>query len=355
MTAWLRSFSVRFVMIVAWILLILFFLCLPQFIAFIYTPMSRSINIFVWPMMIDAQKLVMFEKKTGIKVYVHYYESNEELLQKLRITGGKGYDLVMPADYIIDALRKENLIQKIDTSQLSFLPTLRPSLLNHYYDPDNLYCVPYFEGIYGLGIDTGYFNDKQPEPSLKLLFEYTGYTVAMTDVLRRSIAIASCYLYGDPDAVADPAKLAAVERLLMRQKRWVQMYTDIRSEDLLATGNCPVVMTLASDLWMIKRQYPELVFVLPSEGAFMVIDSFVLPKATKKQNLVYEFLNYLYQPDIIHYHATRYGFCPPIVGIDVDEYGIFCPTREQEATFRFFRNTVPESVINDLWISLMSR
>ena len=74
-------------------------------------------------------------------------------------------------------------------------------------------------------------------------------------------------------------KLKAIEQLLMQQKSWVRMYTDIRGEDLLATKNCPVVMTIASDLWMIKREYPHVEFKVPQEGTFVTIDSFVIPVA----------------------------------------------------------------------------
>lgn len=352
----IRNILVRCVMVLAWIGIILSFLFFPRFLQLFYTPESRSINLYVWPMMIDSKKLIEFQKKTGIKVYMHYYESNEELLQKLYVTGGKGYDVVMPVDYVVDLLRKKGLIQKIDHTKLDFWHRLRPSMLHYYHDIDNAYSVPYFLSIYGLGIDTLYFGDKQPKPSWKLLFERQpqGYDVAITDVPRRAIAIAGYYLYRDGQASADPKKRAAIEQLLIKQKDWIRMYTDIRGEDLLATKNCPVVMTIASDLWMIKREYPHLEFKLPQEGTFVTVDSFVIPTASKKQDLVYEFLNYIYQPDVIAYHAKRYGFCPPVQDADIEGSGIFCPTKEQVGSFNFFKNSISESVINDLWVSVMS-
>lgn len=354
MNAVISNLLVRCVMVFAWIGIILSFLFFPRFVQRLYTDESRSINLYVWPMMIDSKKLIEFQKKTGIKVYMHYYESHEELLQKLYITGGSGYDVVMQVDYVIDILRKKGLIQKIDHTKLLFWNRLRPSLLHYYYDIDNAYSVPYVLSIYGLGIDTLYFGDKQPQASWKLLFEPQGYDVAITDVPRRAIAIAGYYLYGHADAIADQKKLPAIEQLLSKQKGWVRMYTDIRGEDLLATKNCPVVMTIAPDLWMIQREYPHLEFKIPQEGTFVTIDSFVIPTASKKQDLVYEFLNYMYQPEVISYHARQYGFCPPVDDADIEGSGIFCPTKEQVSSFNFFTNSIAESVVNDLWISVMS-
>jgi len=355
----LSSWSVRCVMVGIWTVIVIGFLYTPQLSHLFHVDEIRedkSINLFVWPMMITAEQLVPFEQETGIKVYMHYYESNEELLQKLRVTQGKGYDLVMPADYIVDILRKEKLIQKIDTSKLTFLKYLNPLLLNHYHDPGNQYSIPYFLGIYGLGVDTHYFGDNQPPATWKLLFEHQpqGYEVTITDVPRRAIAIAGKYLFGNAQAIKDPAKLAEVEKLLIRQKAWIRMYTDIRGEDLLATKNCPVVMTIASDLWMIKREHPHLAFVLPAEGTFVAIDSFVIPAASEKQDLVYQLLNYMYQPKFIKYHATRYGFCPPTTNVDIAGSGIFCPTKEQFAKFDFFQNVVPESDLNNVWVSVLA-
>ncbi|MBS1987246.1 spermidine/putrescine ABC transporter substrate-binding protein [Candidatus Dependentiae bacterium] len=356
MNALVRVSLVRLVMVGTWVFVVAAILLLPRFLQLLYTDESRSINLYVWPMMIDSKKLIDFQKETGIKVYMHYYESNEELLQKLYVTGGKGYDLVVPVDYVVDLLRKKELLQKIDHTKLNFWYRLRPSLLHYYHDIGNEYSIPYFLSVYGLGIDPDYFGGKQPLPSWKLLFERQpeGYDVAITDVPRRALAIASYYLFGDEQAIADPEKRTAVEQLLIKQKEWVRMYTDIRGEDLLATKNCPVVMTIASDLWMIKREYPHLLFKIPQEGTFITIDSFVIPKASNKQDLVYEFLNYLYRPEIVAYHATRYGFCPPVEDADITGSGIFCPTSEQLSKFHFFKNSIPESLVNDLWVSIIA-
>lgn len=351
----LRKLLVRSVMIIAWLGFLLTFLFFPRFVQKLNPIESSSINLYVWPMMIDGKKLLAFQKKTGIKVYMHYYESNEELLQKLQITGGKGYDLVMPVDYVVDILKKQGLLQKIDYTKLTFMHRLHSSLLHYYFDPQNEYSVPYLLSVYGLGIDTTYFGSDQPKPSWDLLFKrQQGYEVAITDVPRRAIAFAGKYLYGDVDIGSDPEKLQAIEQLLMQQKSWVRMYTDIRGEDLLATKNCPVVMTIASDLWMIKREYPHVEFKVPQEGTFVTIDSFVIPAASKKQDLVYKFLNYIYEPDVVAYHARQYGFCPPVVDADIEGTGIFCPTQEQIDSFSFFRSTISEAALNDIWVSVMS-
>ena len=49
-------------------------------------------------------------RQTGIKVNISYYESNEELLLKLKYYR-HGYDLIVPSDYTVYLLRQQTYAQ----------------------------------------------------------------------------------------------------------------------------------------------------------------------------------------------------------------------------------------------------
>ena len=89
---------------------------------------EKSITVFTWPLIIDANYITEFERETGIKVYLSYYENNEELLTKLKTTQGRGYDLVIPSDYTIEQLIKDGLVKKIDISKIDFVDRIHPFL-----------------------------------------------------------------------------------------------------------------------------------------------------------------------------------------------------------------------------------
>jgi len=84
--------SVRLLMLLFWLTLIFGFLFLPYASRLLYE--KKSITLFVWPMILDAKVLNQFEKETGIKVYINYYETSSELHTKLKASGGAGYDLL---------------------------------------------------------------------------------------------------------------------------------------------------------------------------------------------------------------------------------------------------------------------
>ncbi len=64
---------------------------------------QKSINILMWPNVMDAQYLADFEKKTVIKWYLFYCEISDELLVKI-ISSAGDYDLIIAADYVFNLL-----------------------------------------------------------------------------------------------------------------------------------------------------------------------------------------------------------------------------------------------------------
>ena len=71
--------------------------------------------------------LEAFEKSTGIKVVHDYFNSEQEMLTKLRTSPG-AYDVVLINNiYVMDAA-KEGLIQPLDTAKLSNFGDLAPAL-----------------------------------------------------------------------------------------------------------------------------------------------------------------------------------------------------------------------------------
>ena len=74
-------------------------------------------NLAIWSNYVKPEILQEFEKRTGVKVQVSNYSSNEELLAKLQ-AGASGYDVVVPSDYMVFAMSKLGLFKELDYTQL---------------------------------------------------------------------------------------------------------------------------------------------------------------------------------------------------------------------------------------------
>ncbi len=69
------TMTVRLVIIIFWIAVILLFLQLPHF----NLGTKKTLYIATWPLTLDAQYIHAFEKETGIKLEITYFERSEEL------------------------------------------------------------------------------------------------------------------------------------------------------------------------------------------------------------------------------------------------------------------------------------
>jgi len=333
-------------------------ICLGGIMLFLYGSKflgerKKSITILAWQQVLDKQYLDEFEKSTGIQVYITYIDSNEELVAKLQATPNHGYDLIMPSDFFVPLLIKRDLIKMIDQSRLSFWQDLYPSLLHQEYDLDNQYTIPFFWGIIGIGIDTDYFGGKIPQASWGLLFDDAIERIVLLDDMYVLTSVAVRYLFGHIDNLT-VKQIEQVEELLIEQKKRTIAYTDLRTDHLLASKACPVAMTISVDLAKVMRRYSNIKFLIPKEGAFVSIDLFAIPSASNKDEFVYQFLNYLYRPDILQQYVDKFEFFAPIRSValyGVDER-LAIPSEELFKELHLLRRDIPTAVLHNIWMKL---
>lgn len=345
-------------MIVFWALVPLGILYLPKL--WEYDLGKNSITVFSWGDILDPGVIKEFEKETGIKVHLSYYSSNEELIVKLKATRGKGYDLIVPSDYAVQILRKEKLLKPLDSSQLTFLSQLNPLLLHHFYDPGLEYSVPFAWEIFGLGIDSTYFQEKTYPSSWGLIFDLPtiDYRIGMLNDPIEAVSLAAFYLYGTPHFLSEEEK-KHVRKLLVAQHRFVAVYASFRADYLLATKNCPVVAASSSYIFRTMRKFPFIRFIVPQEGTFISIENLCIPAVSRKSALVYRFMNYLYEKKSIASHFAAYQFLPATTDAYEflqlpDEMKALLSPKETLLPYHFIREILPEEEICDLWTDVKS-
>ena len=113
---------------------------------------STTLNLYAWSEYVPQQLLDDFSTKYGITVNYDTYSSNEEMLAKLQ-AGASGYDVIIPSDYTVAIMIKQNMLEPIDTSKLKNFGNLDPRFINRDYDPGNKYTIPYQWGTTGLIYD----------------------------------------------------------------------------------------------------------------------------------------------------------------------------------------------------------
>ena len=323
----------------------------------------RSINVCMWPGVVDKDVIADFEKQTGISVRYSSFDSNEELLVKLFATKGKEYDLIITSDYCIEVLIKQKLLQKINKSKLDFWSAIHPAFLGHYYDEHNDYSIPSDWYVLGFGIKKNFFRDTfhkniSDNSTWDIVFDVKNidYTLGMINDSRELASLAMYYLYKKVAPVNDQ-QVQEITDLLIQQKSHVEAYTDLRGDFLLQSGNCAVVLVPNSFMWKVLARDATVDFFLPTDGLFLNIENFAIPVHSEKSELVYEFINYLFKLDIQEHNFTNNAMLS--VRKDADfmfnnpylqsSMRIFDENQEKPT---LFRNMLTDAQLNHIWLSM---
>ncbi|MGE5196138.1 MAG: ABC transporter substrate-binding protein, partial [Anaerolineae bacterium] len=344
---------IRLSLILFWVVLIFGVLYLPKWK--VLNLNANAINIFVWGDILEPSVIQAFERETGIKVRLNYYSSNEELIVKLKATRGVGYDLIIPSDYAIPTLVQEDLLKQIDQTQFHHWEKLNPRLLGHPFDPQNRYSIPFEWEVFGFGIDKNQFKRSSFDASWKLVFDPAAidYKITMINDPIEAILFGAFYLFGDVEHLTSD-QLLQVKHLLIEQKKWIEAYTDFRGDYFLATKNCPLVVASSSYIFRAMRKFPFIDFVMPKEGSFITIESLCIPKASKKEKLVYRLINFLFRPESIVAHYEAFGFFPSSLHaldkleLNLDMQNLLLDSKENFNRLHFTHLLATEQQLRDL-------
>ncbi len=292
-----------------WAGLIIAFLY-SSYVTQFYREKEKAISVFMWSDVIPQRLIAQFEQETGIKVHLNYYEGNDEMMTKLEFSQGAGYDIIMPSHYMLRQLVRDGHLKRIDKKRLPFISFLDKRSFNCFVDPDSDYAVPFLWDVYGLGIDSTFFQGKAFEPSWELLYKPRyAYRVAMTDEPREIIAVAAQYLFGRV-CTLDSDQQRLVKQLLIDQKKYVEAYTDLTLDLLLTSKTCPVVFGPSASIYRARKRAPWVRFVLPREGTVSVMESFAISAHSSKDDYVYAFLNFMYQREAQKAIFDDFGYLP---------------------------------------------
>jgi spermidine/putrescine transport system substrate-binding protein len=255
------------------------------------TQTQRIVNLAIWSNYVSPEFLAGFEKKTGIKVQVSNYSSNEELLAKLQ-AGASGYDVAVPSDYMVFAMIKLGLVQELNQSLLPNSKALDSNFIGKSYDPGNKFSYPYDWGTTGIAVNRDMYKGKLK--SWKDLFEtpeLSGRFTLLDDV--RETMGAALKAQGLSLNTTKPEDLKKAKELLLRVRSRVKAFT---SEPMmsLVNGETAVAHIYMSDALQARRKTGGKVeYIIPEEGATLWIDNLVIPKGAANVKEAHEFINYL--------------------------------------------------------------
>jgi len=285
---------------------------------------GTTLNIFNWGMFMadgtygSLNIIRAFERLTGINVNLTTYDSNEEMHGVIS-AGAVPHDIVIPSEYMIERMIREDLLLPLDHSLLTNLDLVYSAFLDQGFDPGNLFSVPYKYGFVGLIYNSRMFAENNiPSPtSWGVLFDYetfgpngVGNGRARTINNRRdAFAIAQAYLGLDVNSL-DTADWDAAAELLEFQFSFVDRVMD-GIFGALGTGSAWVGAYYAGDFLTMRESNPDLRIVFPEEGTNMFINSMAIPNTSRNPGAAHMFINFLLEPEVAMENAEWIRYASP--------------------------------------------
>lgn len=275
---------------------------------------ARELRIYNAGEYIDTSLLEQFEQEYNCTVIYETFESNEMMYTKLQ--AGDAYDILVPSDYMIERLIREDYLQPIDWSLLSNAEGLNPDIMDKEYDPGNVYSVPYFWGNVGILYDTTVVDPEDLEDGWDLLMntKYAG-NLYMYDSERDSFMIALKAL-GYSMNTHDEAEIQEAYEWLIRQRDTMKpVYAGDDVIDNMISGNKALAVVYSGDGAYIMSENEDLGFLMPEEGTNLWYDAMVITQDCQNVALAHEFIDFMLQEDVAYTNTQYVGYSSPVLSV----------------------------------------
>lgn len=266
---------------------------------------ASKLRVLTWTDYIPADVAEDFRKETGITLEVTL-TNNEDIIARLRRSGGAGYDLVHPShDRVAGAQQQYRIYKPLDLSRIQvehFLPEMLEATRKNTTLNGQVYGVPYLWGTEGLTVNTR--RAQNVADYTDLCREDLRGKTAMRAVRPVLIAFAFAYgenpfaLYNDPKAYAAMAN-RVVDRLIPCQRSAGKIFSGEKElQDAFRSGEITAAMFWDAPSWALNREASPVRYLAPKSGMLGWIVASTIPARGGNDAAAYAWINFASRPEI---------------------------------------------------------
>jgi putrescine transport system substrate-binding protein len=313
---------------------------------------GKVLNLYIWSDYLAANTLPDFEKQTGIKVHVAYFDANETLETKL-LAGSSGYDIVVPTASYFERQIKAGVYLTLDKSKLPNLKNMDPQLMAKValHDPGNAHGIIYMWGTNGIGYNEKMVKELMPDAPLdswRMVFDPAVASkvakcgISVLDSPAEMMRAVYSYLGKDPNS-QNPDDLVQAEAVLLKIRPYIRNINSSEYIEALANGDLCVAVGYNGDVMQARDRAREankgidIKYAVPKEGSILWFDMLAIPKDAPDPDSAYAFMNYIMTPQVIadisnfKRYANGNAASQPLVSASVkDDPGIYPPPEQRQ-------------------------
>ncbi len=278
---------------------------------------SGQVNVLMWSDYLPPGFIKAFESKTGIKLNYTGIGSNEEIINKMKATKGRGIDICSPTN--MRSLQWVNLdvLQPFDFSRIKNIKNVNPAMLKVGEEEWNFggkgsHWLPHIWGTEGVAWRTDLWTPPRAGeiPSYGDIWQPD---VKGKTMMRPHSGMLGAGLYLETTGVLEPGAMKRayndektmratweiVTQFCIKNKAQVKLFwndADTQKNGLLNEG------VLVGQTWdgppiTLMNNGDPVQYRAPKEGALAWVDGMALSKQAEDLDAVYAFIDFSYTPE----------------------------------------------------------
>jgi putrescine transport system substrate-binding protein len=314
-------------------------------------PEEKVVNLYFWSDYLAPDTLASFEKLTGIKVHLSYFDSYETLEARM-LTGHSGFDVVLPGTDIFGREIRSGAYLPLDKTKLPNLINLDPTIMSKVTvsDPGNVYGVVYMWSSYGIGFNKKAIAERLPNApttSWRLLFDPVSAAklapcgINFIDDPVGIVQIVLKYLGRDPGAPS-AKDFADAQNVLINVRPYIRTIDTSGEIEAVANGDICISLGYSGDFVQANKRAREakngieLAYFIPEEGSLIGFDLLAIPKDAPHVANAYLLINYLMNPQVAANITNAIGFAnanlaaTPLLDASIAANTAIYPTQQEQ-------------------------
>lgn len=322
---------------------------------------KKTLRVYNWGEYIDKSVISKFEEKYDCRIIYETFDSNEIMYTKYM--SGNSYDIMVPSEYMIERMIKEDLLQPIDKALVPNLKNINKGILGQSFDPGNNYWVPYFCGNVGILYDKKIVDKEDLEEGWNILRnpKYHGQ-IYMYDSERDSFMVALKALGYSMNTTVEKEISEAYQWLIDQRSEMDPVYVGDESIDTMISGVKAMAIMYSGDATTVMSENPNMGYYLPEEGTNVWFDGFVISKECKQTKLANQFINFMVSNQNAYKNTVEVGYLTANVNAakkaaddtykGISAYEI--RTAQKDEVFSYQSNEVKE-MYNSRWTKVKAK
>ena len=321
---------------------------------------SGELNVMMWSDYLSAGFFKAFEEKSGIKINFTGIGSNEEIINKMKASKGRGIDICSPTNMRSPQWSELGLLQAFDYGRIATIGNVNPAMLKvgaeeWDFGGKGSHWLPLIWGTEGVAWRTDQWTPPR-DGEIPSYGDIWQEDVKGKTMMRAHSGMLGAGLYLETTGQLDPGAMkgayndeaimrkvwAVVTDFCIANKAQIKLFwndADSQKNGLLNDG-VVVGQTWDGPILTMKKEGKPVTYMAPKEGAMTWVDSMSIVKNAENLEQAYAFINWAYTAEAGAIMAKSTGYNSVVKGVDA---------LLDAKTKQGFNEAYPGNALENLW------